>query len=224
MLDDVGRFLLLLHTLKDFQKFRLDQLRSTGFYDKIEAKSEKEGTFKMSMSDNFWRQTKSSACIQTYTNVMRLCCGMVFGIPAVILKICSRKIMGLERKPMYTEFFEPHRCDRRLCWRLMTQNGSRKNSGGRAWQKDEMHKVRWMPNWNFSSIFIWFGIVLSSHSPSIWYLSSCIEGRLRSSAKSGIATSAVRASSCLKLRLFRMVTVILMIFFVGLSDGSCSRT
>ena len=149
---------------------------------------------------------------------------MVFGIPAVVLKICSRKIMGLQRKPMYTEFFEPHRCDRRLCWRLMTQNGSRKNSGGRAWQKDEMHKVRWMPNWNFSSIFIWFGIVLSSHSPSIWYLSFCIEGRLRSSAKSGIATSAVRASSCLKLRLFRMVTVILMIFFVGLSDGSCSRT
>ena len=102
---------------------------------------------------------------------------------------------------------------------------SRKKSGGRAWHKDDMHEVRWMPNWNFSSIFIWEALFyLVILHPFGTCLPASIEGRLRSSAKSGITTSAVRASSCLKLRLFRMVTVILMIFFVGLSDGSCSRT
>ena len=168
------------------------------------------------MSDNFWRQAKSSPCIQTYTNVMRLCCGMVFGIPAVILKIFSRKIMGLQRKPEYVHWILWAASGRPEAL-LEVDDTERFNQGKiQGVERDTRMICTKMPNGNFSSIFIWEALFyLVILHPFGTCLPASIEGRLRSSAKSGITTSAVRASSCLKLRLFRMVTVILMIFFCG---------
>ena len=98
MLDDVGRFLLLLHTLKDFQKFRLDQLRSTVSMTRFRPKVRKRERSICLCPTIFEDKLRVPLAYKHIQTSCGFAAGMVFGIPAVISEDFFSKNNGPSKK------------------------------------------------------------------------------------------------------------------------------